>query len=155
MTQLLYGDRIGKTAILQVGCNAVIFDAAHEKVLLTQRTDNGQWCLPGGRMETGESASEACVREAWEETGLAVEARRLIGIYTTPHRITLYGDGKRVQFVSLVFEAAVTGGQLGLSNETTAFGYFSRDEIRQLDLMEHHRIRIDDAFIGQAEAFVR
>ncbi len=155
MTQLLYGDRIGKTATLQVGCNAVIFDAARERVLLTQRTDNGQWCLPGGRMETGESASEACVREAWEETGLEVEVLRLIGIYTTPHRITLYADGNRVQFVGLVFEVAVTGGQLGLSNETTAFGYFSRAEIAQLDLMEHHHIRIDDAFAGQVTTFVR
>ncbi|MCX6030789.1 MAG: NUDIX domain-containing protein [Chloroflexi bacterium] len=74
MTQLLYGDRIGKTTILQVGCNAVIFDDARERVLLTQRADNGKWCLPGGRMETGESASEAGVREAWEETSLEVEA---------------------------------------------------------------------------------
>ena len=155
MTQLLYGDRIGKTAILQVGCNAVIFDAARERVLLTRRADNGQWCLPGGRMETGESATEACVREAWEETGLEVAVRRLIGIYTTPHRITLYGDGNQVQFVGLMFEVAVTGGQLGLSNETTAFGYFSRAEIAQLDLMEHHPIRIDDAFAGQVTTFVR
>ncbi len=155
MTTLLYGNRIGKTAILQVGCNAVIFDDARERVLLTQRADNGKWCLPGGRMETGESASEACVREVWEETGLEVEVRRLIGIYTTPHRITLYADGNRVQFVGLVFEVAVTGGQLGLSNETTAFGYFSREEIQQLDLMEHHHIRIDDAFAGQITTFVR
>ena len=35
MTLLLYGDRIGKTTDLRVGCNAVIFDDAREKVLLT------------------------------------------------------------------------------------------------------------------------
>lgn len=155
MTQLLYGDRIGKTAILRVACVAAIFDATREKVLLTRRADNGQFCLPGGRMEPGESATEACTREIWEETGLKVEPTRLIGIYTTPHRITLYPGDNRVQFVALLFEACVTGGQPGLSNETTAFGYFTPAEIATLDLMEHHRIRIEDAFTGQTETFVR
>ena len=155
MTTLLYSDRIGKTAHLRVACVAAIFDTAREKLLLTRRADNGQWCLPGGRMEPGESATEACVREIWEETGLEIALTRLIGIYTTPHRITLYPGDDRVQFVGLLFEASVTGGQLGLSNETTEFGYFTQAEIAALDLMEHHRIRIEDAFTGQIPALIR
>src|SRR3989442_15354960 len=34
---------------------AVRFDSARAKVLLTRCTDNGRWCLPGGRSESGES----------------------------------------------------------------------------------------------------
>lgn len=155
MAQLLFGDRIGREAQLKVGTAAVIFDEARRRVLLTQRTDNGRWCLPGGAMDPGESASEACVREVWEETGLAVAITRLIGIYTSPDHITQYADGNRFQFVSFCFEATVTGGALGLSNETTAFGYFTRAEMHAVDLMEHHITRIDDAYAAQAAAFIR
>jgi ADP-ribose pyrophosphatase YjhB (NUDIX family) len=53
----VYGDRIGKTAALGVGCNAVIFDLKRQRVLLARRADNGWWCLPGGFMEAGETAA--------------------------------------------------------------------------------------------------
>jgi 8-oxo-dGTP pyrophosphatase MutT (NUDIX family) len=155
VARLVYGDRIGKTCTLMIGTSATIYDKTRQKVLLTQRTDNGRWCLPGGAMEPGESAAEACAREVWEETGLQVEIRKLIGIYTSPHRVTEYADGNRFQFVSFNFEAVVLGGALGLSNETTAYGYFAPDELAAIDLMEHHRERLADAFAGQAAAFIR
>ncbi|HMN30735.1 MAG TPA: NUDIX domain-containing protein [Caldilineaceae bacterium] len=155
MAKLIYGDRIGQTAALRVGASAVIYDESGQKVLLTRRTDNGRWCLPGGGMELGESAAEACIREVWEETGLQVTVRRLIGIYTTPHRIIEYANGSRFQYASFSFEAEVVGGELGLSNETTAFAYYSRAEMAQIDLMEHHIERIEDAFAAQEAAFVR
>jgi 8-oxo-dGTP pyrophosphatase MutT (NUDIX family) len=69
MTQVLHGERLGKQGQLRLGCTGIIFDE-HKRVLLTRRTDNGQWCLPGGGMDAGESAAEACERELWEETGL-------------------------------------------------------------------------------------
>jgi 8-oxo-dGTP pyrophosphatase MutT (NUDIX family) len=83
--QILHAPRIGKSATLMVGCAVVIFDPPREKILLTRRADNNRWCLPGGRMEPGESAAEAAQREAWEETGLRVAVTRLVGIYTNPH----------------------------------------------------------------------
>lgn len=51
MAKLVYGDRIGKQAKLTIGCSAIIYDVTGEKILLTRRTDNGRWCLPGGAME--------------------------------------------------------------------------------------------------------
>jgi ADP-ribose pyrophosphatase YjhB (NUDIX family) len=59
MTQFVYGQRIGKTAKLSVGCNAIIFDSTRQQVLLLRRADNGWWCLPGGMMDPGESVSHA------------------------------------------------------------------------------------------------
>lgn len=155
MARVEYGDRIGKTAPLRVGCAAVIFDDSGEKVLLTRRTDNGDWCLPGGAMDAGESAVEACIREVWEETGLTVEVTRLIGIYTSPHRITIYKDGNRFQFVSFCFEAQIVAGVPGLSDEVTAVDYFTRAAMSTLSMTEPHRERIDDAFVRQAAAFMR
>jgi len=153
--KIIHGERIGRTARLAVGCAAVIFDAGRERILLTRRTDNGRWCLPGGHMEAGENAAEACAREVWEESGLRVDVGRLIGVYTTPHRIVAYADGNQFQVVSLCFEATPTGGTLGLSNETTEAAYFTPGEIADLDVIDSHIERIADALAGQVAAFVR
>lgn len=155
MAKLVYGERIGKQALLTMGCSAIIFDAARERILLTRRTDNGRWCLPGGAMDAGESVEEACVREVLEETGLQVRVTRFVGVYSTPHRITEYADGNRRQLVAFSFEAEVVSGQLSLSDETTAIDYFPFDKLDTLDLMEHHRERIADALLNQESTLVR
>ncbi len=155
MARLEYGDRIGKDAQIRVGCSALIFDQSGEKILLTRRSDNGEWCLPGGGLDAGESAEKACIREVWEETGLTVEVVRLIGIYTTPHRITVYKDGNRFQYISFSFEVKIVAGDPGLSDEVTEVTFFTLDQIAQIDLMENHRIRLEDACAQQAAAFIR
>lgn len=155
MTRIIEEERIGSTVDLKVGCAAAIFDESREKLLMTRRMDNDQWCLPGGGMEPGESAAECCVREVMEETGLQVTASRLIGIYTTPHRIMVYSERHKYQFVSMLFEAIVTGGQPGLSDETSEIGYFTRDEIARLDLMVSHLERIPDVFAESQTTYVR
>jgi ADP-ribose pyrophosphatase YjhB (NUDIX family) len=106
-------------------------------------------------MEAGESLAEACIREVQEETGLLVQIVRLLGVYSTPHRIVTYADGNQWQIVAHNYEAEVMGGELTLSDETTEFGYFTPEEIVELDLMEHHRERIADALAEQVETFIR
>src|SRR4051812_42227735 len=139
-----------------VGCAAVIFEtSAREKILLTRRSDNGKWCLPGGRMESGESISETCAREVLEETGLVVDVKKLTGVYTSPDWIIQYKDGNRHQLVAMCFICEVSGGTLGLSEETTEFGWFTPPEIQSMDLVEHHPQRIADALANHTEAFVR
>lgn len=155
MAKLLQGERIGRQGRLSVGCTAVVFAADEKRVLLTRRADNGCWCLPGGAMAAGESASEACERELWEETGQRGRVTRLIGVYTSAHLLVERTDGDCIQPVSFGFAVAVTGGEPGLSDETTACGWFAPDEIAAMDVMEHHRERIADAFAGQVAAFVR
>jgi 8-oxo-dGTP pyrophosphatase MutT (NUDIX family) len=145
MTQILYGDRISKGVELRIGSCAVIFDEARLKVLLTKRADNGLWCLPGGKMESGESLEECCQREVLEETGLEVRTKRLIGIYSNRDQVVIYRDGNKVQIVVLSFEAEIIGGKLGLSDETTAFGYFSLDEIKSMPMHGRHKERVVDA----------
>lgn len=145
MSQVLFGPRLGKEGVLRVGCSAVIFDKDRSKVLLTQRTDNGRWCLPGGQMEAGESASEACEREVWEETGLKVRATRLLGVYSNPDQLVIYNDGSKAFFVVLNFEVEVIEGELGLSNETTAFGYYTLEEMESMPMHGEHKSRVEDS----------
>ncbi len=106
-------------------------------------------------MEPGESLSEACAREVWEETGLQVRVGRLIGVYSNPHRLIEYGNGRRYSIVVLSFVAEPTGGTLGISDETTECGYFSRAEMTSMDIMETSHERIEDAFAIQEAAFIR
>ncbi len=155
MSKIVYGERIGKTAELVVACDGVIFDSTKTKMLLTQRADNGQWCLPGGRMESGESASECCVREVLEETGLVVTVERLVGVYSTPNHITEYIDGNRKQGVDIIFETQIINGDVQISEETTDVGYFSKEETKLIDIVELMKERISDAFVFSNAAFIR
>jgi 8-oxo-dGTP pyrophosphatase MutT (NUDIX family) len=145
MTHVLYGDRIGQEGELRIGSCAVIFDDKREKVLLTKRADNGLWCLPGGKMEPGESVEECCRREVVEETGLEVALLRLVAVYSNRDQLVVYKDGAKVQFVILSFEAQIAGGMLGLSNETTDAGFFSFAEMEMMEMHDRHKDRVFDA----------
>lgn len=154
MAKIVVGDRVGKLGRLAVGCSASVFDTAKQKMLLTRRTDNGQWCVPGGYMEAGENVTEACSREVLEETGLSVRVKRLIGVYTTPNWLLEYDDGNKWQILVLHFEAEYIDGELKTSNETTEFGFFSLVEAKDLKMNELDRRRVMDSFSQQSDAII-
>jgi len=155
MVQFIHGERVGKLGRLAVGCSAGILHPAENKILLVRRADNGRWAVPGGYMEPGESAAEACAREVLEEAGLQVRVGRLIAVYSTPNILLEYPDGNRYQIVALYFAAEPTGGELRPSSETTEVGYFSLDEIERLEMGRFDRQWVADAFARQEAAFVR
>lgn len=134
--------------------SAVIFDR-RRRLLLQQRSDGGQWGLPGGSVEIGESVSQAVIREVREETGLEVGVRRLIGVYSEPDRqIVRYPDGNVWHYVNLCFECVVRGGQLTTCDETLALRWVQLTRL-PATLLPNHRIRIRDARSRRVAAFVR
>src|SRR5881394_4087389 len=65
-----------------VGVGAVIVD--HDRVLLIKRGKApllGEWSIPGGLLELGETVRQGAEREALEETGLVVRATELLGVF--------------------------------------------------------------------------
>ena len=152
---VIQSPRIGRTAQLLVGANAVVFDDAGEKILLTRRSDNGRWCLPGGRTDPGESLSETCERELWEETGLRATIQKLVGIYSDPNAVVRYRDGVSWQVIAAVFELKVTAGEASLKSEVTEIGWFTREQALAMDLVELYPQRIADAFARAVLPFVR
>jgi ADP-ribose pyrophosphatase YjhB (NUDIX family) len=134
--------------------SAVIFDR-RGRLLLQRRSDGGQWGLPGGSVEIGESVREAVIREVREETGLVVSVRRLVGVYSEPQRqVIRYPDGNVWHYVNVCFECAVRAGEFQTGDETLALGYFPADRL-PAPFLSNHRIRIRDARARRAAAFVR
>jgi ADP-ribose pyrophosphatase YjhB (NUDIX family) len=134
--------------------SAVIFDD-RRRLLLQQRSDGGQWGLPGGSVEIGESVSDAVKREVHEETGLAVTPRRLIGVYSNPGlQVVRYPNGNVWHYVNLCFECAVRGGELTTCDETLALDWFSPGRLPR-PFLTNHRIRIRDARARRGAPFVR
>ena len=154
MTQVFYGPGLGKQGKLRLGTSAIIFNN-EGKFLLTKRADNGQWCLPGGAVESGESLAEACEREVFEETGLGVRVKRLVGVYSHPDQLVVYPDGHKAFIVAIHFEVEVMDGKLGISDETSDFGYFTLEETETLEMLGRHRERIIDSLGNQKEAVIK
>ena len=84
------------------------------RVLLQRRRDTGQWAIPMGKQELGETVAECAVRETLEETGVTVEVTGLLGIYSDPGHIVAYTDGE----VRQEYEVILLGRPL--SGEPTA-----------------------------------
>jgi 8-oxo-dGTP pyrophosphatase MutT (NUDIX family) len=154
MTEEIYGERVGRQGRLAVGTSAAIFDSQQHRLLLQQRSDNGAWCVPGGSMEAGESLTEACAREVFEETGLQVVVKRLISVFSDPHWLLRYPDGNQLQAVIFHFEAEAVGGELRLGEETIGLQYYSQAEMSDLTMHPIDHLRIADSFAGCVQTII-
>ena len=126
---------------LVVAASAVVTDDAG-RVLLLRRADSGNWALPGGTMELGESLPECAVREVREETGLTVGITGLVGIYTDPRHVIAYSDGEVRQQFNVCFTAKVTSGELAESSESTALEFVSPSRFDELPMHSTQRTRL-------------
>src|SRR6476469_3790951 len=79
------------------------------EVLLVRRIDDGYWELPGGRLEVGESAAQAVIREVAEESGVTIALIGLSGVYSDPTHVLLDPDGRVHQQLALCFHAVPAG----------------------------------------------
>lgn len=108
-------------------------------IVVHQRSDNGWWGLPGGRMELGESILDCARREAYEETGLEVHIERLVSVDSDPtqYAICQYPDGNAVHYCNLTFLATVTGGVFRPSDESLQLRWVNVKELPQPFLPAH------------------
>ena len=121
---------------------------SEEGVVLIRRAGEpfeGQWALPGGFVEVGETVEAAAAREAAEETGLAVELANLVGVYSDP------GRDPRGHNVSVAFLARVVGGDLIAATDAAEVTVLDPDSV---ELAFDHRSIIADA-TGAPDASVR
>jgi len=111
--------------------------------------------LPGGAIETGETAAEAVVREVFEETGYRVKVERIVGVYSDPVHTTIrYPNGDVSSYVAIAFECSVIGGAPALSDETLEVQWFPPRVLPE-GFYPGHVPRVQDALAKQAAAFSR
>jgi 8-oxo-dGTP diphosphatase len=116
-----------------VGVGAVI--VRNDQVLLIRRGTApllGEWSLPGGVLECGETLREAAVREALEETGLTVEPGEMLGVY---ERVIRSDDGRvRYHFVLIDYLCRPIGGVLQAGTDAADVRWFTPDQLPALNL---------------------
>jgi 8-oxo-dGTP diphosphatase len=112
-----------------VGVGAVVIEGA--KVLLVRRGHaplKGEWSLPGGALELGETLQQGVVREVLEETGLMVEPAGMIEVLD---RITQDEVSGRIHYhyVLIDFVCRVTGGTLRGGSDADEARWVGREDL--------------------------
>jgi 8-oxo-dGTP pyrophosphatase MutT (NUDIX family) len=134
--------------------NVIVADG-DGRILLICRTDNGNWALPGGAVDLGESVPQAAVRETLEETGVDCEITGLTGIYSDPGHVLLYtSNGEARQEFSIVLTARPVGGEPTPSDESSQVRWVSLDEAAGYRMDPSMRLRVDHYAVHRSEPYI-
>jgi len=116
----------------KVDVRAVMFRGSDEILMVREKSDGGRWSLPGGWADVGCTPFEVAVKEVREETGLTVEAQRLLALWDMrrhPHPPQAFSIWKAV-----ILCRVLDGELQAETSETTEARWVARVDIAQLDL---------------------
>lgn len=133
-----------------LGANAII--TCKGRLLLEKRRDSDVWGMIGGGCKKNETGREAIVREAYEELGLRLPKDRFtkLAVYDNPGRIAAYRDGSVWRMVIVMY-----GLDLGeepvlrISSESKELRFFTKEEIREIEIAVTHRDIVEDLFLNK------
>lgn len=111
-----------------IGVGAIILDRG--RALVVRRATEplkGEWSIPGGVLELGETLRTGVVREAKEETGLDVLPVEVLEVYD---RIVADEAGKtRYHYVLIDYLCQVTGGELKAASDVSEVRWLSEKDL--------------------------
>ncbi|WP_298828848.1 NUDIX hydrolase [uncultured Planococcus sp.] len=139
---------VGNEKVIMVIAGAFVFDGEN-RLLLQQRSDTGEWGLPGGFMEMGERVQETANREVYEETGLRMQELELFGIYSGSDYDKTFSNGDQVSMVQVLFNCRQYEGQLVEQNDESLNNkFYDLTELPE-NLFPDHRTFFEDLMSGQ------
>ncbi len=128
-----------------VGVGAVIVDA--ERVVIVRRGRpplQGEWSLPGGAVDVGETLASAVQREVLEETGLVVDVGAIVDVLD---RIHMNHDGRvEYHYVLIDYLCSVIGGELEAQSDAADARWVSRAQLPAFGVSAAAIAVIDKAF---------
>ena len=133
-----------------LGANAIL--TWQGKLLLEKRRDSDIWGLVGGGCKKAETGRQAIARESYEELGVRIPGASFqkLAVYDNPGRIAAFRDGSIWRMVIVVygydFPEAPT---LRISAESKELRFFSKEEIRNIEIAVTHRDIIQDWFVNR------
>ena len=133
-----------------LGANALI--TCNGRLLLEKRRDCDIWGLVGGGVKKTESPLQAITREIKEELGLRIpqEKFRKLAVYGEPGRIAAYQDGSIWRMVVVIFGLELEEEpKMVISAESKDLRFFSKDELKDIEIVVTHSDIVDDWFVNQ------
>jgi ADP-ribose pyrophosphatase YjhB (NUDIX family) len=95
------------------------------------------WCLPGGFIEARESPEEAAAREVFEETGLEVEIKQILGAFS---------PGRGINVIILFYLAGASKGKMAAGDDASEVAIFKKSELPSNVCFDLHRKMIRNYF---------
>jgi 8-oxo-dGTP pyrophosphatase MutT (NUDIX family) len=135
-----------------LGANGIL--TWNGKILLEKRRDSDLWGLVGGGVKNWETEPQAMAREVYEELGIRIpkEKFRKLAVYGEPGRIAAYCDGSVWRMVIVVFGYEFPEEpKLKISAESRQLRFFSKEEIKDIEIVITHSDIVEDWFLNREE----
>jgi ADP-ribose pyrophosphatase YjhB (NUDIX family) len=120
----------------------------HEgKILLIQERADGNWAMPGGWADLGNSPASVAEREVWEESGFRVKAEKVVSVI----------DANRIEPMEfyhaykIIFLCRLLDGEPRTSYETLAVDFFDPDHLPALSFYRTNEAMIREVFAHVAD----
>jgi 8-oxo-dGTP pyrophosphatase MutT (NUDIX family) len=113
------------------------------EILLQRRRDTGQWAIPSGAQEIGETPTECAIRECREETGIEAEVIGFLGVYSDPAHIVEYTDGEIRQEYEVTLIGRPVSGTPTANEEASDVRWVRPQDFDDLNIHPTIRRQID------------
>ena len=117
------------------------------KILLIQERADGNWAMPGGWADLGDSPRSVAEREVWEESGFCVKAEKVVAVI----------DANRIEPMEfyhaykIIFLCSLLGGEPRTSYETLAVDFFAPNDLPPLSIYRTNEEMLREVFAHVAD----
>lgn len=122
-------------------------EAGH--LLLQRRRDTGQWAIPMGKQEIGETPAQCAIRETQEETGILVEVTGLLGVFSDPDHLVEYtSNGEVRQEYEVTLLGRPLSGTPAVNDEASDVAWVAPGQLGRYDVHPTMRRQINHYLTG-------